>query len=218
MKKNNCFGMIEWNAPLRWSGNTEPSPTLSKTDFHRCPKIAVQNKEMSMAPSSVVSLLGWLQPKHGYVLPSSRLQATFHGLVSKTHWKNSGCRQTTPARCRKIQIFSCAGQQNSLAQQTSGKVTMVKSSATRSWCRPIFKILMMPTTKLEQSEIRTRQMSSTTAQTWTQLFPSDKLTRCVCWPLSPLWPLEATLSESLWAPSIHRAPTPGQSRRHSSYA
>ena len=56
---------------------------------------------------------------------------------------------------------------------------------------------MMPTLKLELSEIRRRQKSSATSQTWTQPHLNGKLTTYVCWPLCPQWPLEAVRSESV---------------------
>ena len=40
------------------------------------------------------------------------------------------------------------------APQISGKSTMLTPSVTRSWCHPTCKKLMLPTTELEQSEIR----------------------------------------------------------------
>ena len=68
------------------------------------------------------------------------------------------------------------------AWQTSGTMMMLTSSAIRSWCRPICKHLMWPTTMWEQSEIRRRQTSSATSQTWTQPHLSGKSMRCHCWP------------------------------------
>ena len=38
----------------RQDGSTQPCPMLSKMDFHRCPKIVVQSKEMLTVPSNAV--------------------------------------------------------------------------------------------------------------------------------------------------------------------
>ena len=63
------------------------------------------------------------------------------------------------------------------------------------------------------------QRSFIVCWTWTQLRLNGKSIRCVCWPLSPQWPLGATRSTLLWDhPAVHRGPPPGQSRRHSSCA
>ena len=75
---------------------------------------------------------------------------------------------------------------------------------------------MRPTPKLEQGEIRRRQKSSTTSQTWTQPHPNGKLTRCDCMPVSTVaagsntlgvavghWE-QHTLGDSVGPPSVHR--------------
>ena len=64
-------------------------------------------------------------------------------------------------------IFNCLGLPNTSelmtrdtpykkieAWQINGTSTMVTSSVTRSWCRPTCKNLMLPTSNLEQNEIR----------------------------------------------------------------
>ena len=80
--EKNCFGVIEWEAVrkavsrlLPKGGNTEPCPTLSKTDFLRCQKIVAQDKETSTASSSFAWHLGWLRPRPDRALPPNKPRA-----------------------------------------------------------------------------------------------------------------------------------------------
>ena len=49
--------------------------------------------------------LEWWQPKHECALPPSRLQVTFHGLVSTTHWKNKRVEAEHVNKMQKVQHF-----------------------------------------------------------------------------------------------------------------
>ena len=154
------------NTPLQQRGNTAPYRTSSKKGSRHCPETAVQNKEMSMAFSSG----RMVAPKTRTRVAAQQAAGNLPYFGVDDPLEIQRLRPVSAEKMQTISNFQLDGPENSLVQmnrvtlcnemdvwRTSGTLMMVTSSVIRSWCRPTYMNLMMPTTGLEQSGIRRKQ-------------------------------------------------------------
>ena len=173
--------------------------------------------------------LGWWQPKHGCALPPSRLRATFHGLLSKTHWKNSGCRQSTQATCRKVSTLQLGGlaklngadDPRHAPQENGGLADLWHIDDGDILCHPISVASCLQDCDDANDNVGAERHPQKTevichVADLDAAPPEYERGAFACLNLSGRWKQHAR--SRYGTPSVHRGPTLGQSRRHSSNA
>ena len=159
------------STPQRRDGSTETCPTLSKRSSRRCPRMMVQNKEMSTALRSTACPWEWWQPKHAGVFAAQQAAGNLPWIGGRRPFRNAALTSRTHSQdAESFQFSAGADDPRHTLQENGGPADLWYIGDGDIFCHPILVPsyllnLMTPTSKFEQSEPLRKQKSSTTSQT-----------------------------------------------------